>query len=169
MRDSSKYLLLLFCVGAFIVFFRKIGFVTFHMPLLSDTTRTAMAACLASDPTDPPVPRAEPTVITETPSPAHVPAVTPTMWTPYIVPFPGFAHCRTAPSSTSPEVILIRGHDLLILAQNQTQEWLYVEVEKKRCWIYRDVPFLELTPKDITRVPTRVVTLTLALPTTPTP
>lgn len=77
--------------------------------------------------------------------------------TPYIVVYPGFLNCRSAPDVTSAVLFTIRGHQFTIIGQNESGNWLFIAVENKRCWIFGDVPFLNING---TNIPTIVVGFT---------
>ena len=100
----------------------------------------------------------------------HMPATgvaTPTA-TPYVIVYNGFINCRRAPSTSMEVLTVIKGDPITIIRQNQGGDWLLVKVHNydTPCWINRNILNSYVTTKDISRVPTFVITvnLTFTLP-----
>lgn len=96
-----------------------------------------------------------------TPSATLTPSQTPT---PYKTVYPAYLNCHKDPSSYSEILFEIKGHQIIILAQNQNGDWLYISVEGRKCWIYSNAPYLDLTPNDVTRLPVTEIVMTLRPP-----
>ena len=116
-----------------------------------------------------PVKTPEPT-LPPTSTPSHIAVVPPASTpTPYAFIYNGFLNCRRAPSTDTEVLITLRGELITIIGQNQTRDWLHVMVQgfNKHCWIFKDIPYLDLDKNSLTRFPTIVVTVNLTFTNPP--